>query len=392
MPMGEMQSIAEDFDLAGSNGAAPIVFVVGYPSYVGGADTELWHTIKLWRMAGFDVRLIPTWKASPDWKARLEQIEVPTYEVAGPADLASVPDLPGRTVVSFCNGEFLNCAHEFKRLDCRIVWVNCMTWIFPKEIEQYEQHGPFDSYVFQSDFQRQELLPALARFGVTKAHCHLIRGAFAFDEFPFNPLPHRRGEPFVFGRIARPDLDKWSSNLWPIYGAVQYSNKQARVMAWDEPLTKKCGLPPPWALALKANAEPARRFMSSLHCLFPINGGARENWPRSGLEAMASGVPVVAQREWGWREMIEHGVTGFLGGDDCELAHYAAMLAHDEDLRLHLAKQARHRLVTELASSKTILPKWRSLLLDSDSLQHHTSPLATSIQGGARAFACVAQE
>ena len=28
---------------------------------------------------------------------------------------------------------------------------------------------------------------------------------------------------------------------------------------------------------------------------------------------MAAGVPIVAQNDWGWREMIEHGVTGFLG-------------------------------------------------------------------------------
>ena len=63
---------------------------------------------------------------------------------------------------------------------------------------------------------------------------------------------------------------------------------------------------------------------------------------------MAGGVPIVAQREWGWCEMVEHGVTGFLGGDDCELAHFAAMLAHDEELRLHVAERARQRLVTQL--------------------------------------------
>jgi hypothetical protein len=371
--------------------SARSIFVVGYPSYVGGADTELWHTVQLWRTAGMDVRMVPTWKASADWKMRLERIGVPTFQVAGPADLASVPGLGGSTVVSFCNGEFLNCAAAFVQLDCRIVWVNCMTWIFPKEIEHYERHGPFDNYVFQSDFQRQELLPKLARFGVPEGRCHLIRGALALDEFPFAPLAHCRGEPFVFGRIARPDLDKWSSNLWPIYEAVQYSNKQAKVMAWDELLTKKCGSPPPWALALAANAEPARKFLASLHCLFPINGGARENWPRSGLEAMASGVPIVAQREWGWCEMIEHGVTGFLGGDDCELAHYTAMLAHDEELRLHLAQQAHHRLATDLANPTTILPKWEALLLGEFS-QGRPSPLAKSAQQRPTPFNCVLQE
>ena len=73
------------------------------------------------------------------------------------------------------------------------------------------------------------------------------------------------------------------------------------------------------------------------------------------------GVPVVAQNDWGWREMIEHGVTGFLGSDDCELAHFAAMLAHDEELRLQIARNARQRIETELADPRTLWTKWQSL-------------------------------
>ena len=77
--------------------------------------------------------------------------------------------------------------------------------------------------------------------------------------------------------------------------------------------------------------------------------------------------------------MIEHGVTGFLGGDDCELAHFAAMLAHDEELRLHIARQARQRLVTELASPETILPKWLDLLRGLESSERCVSQPAGSI-------------
>ena len=196
------------------------------------------------RGAGIHVHVIPTWHAQPDWKARLQAILVHTHQVAGAANLASVPGLRGSTVVSFCNGEFLEHAATFRSLGCRIIWVNCMTWIFPKEIAHYEKFGPFDGYVFQSEYQRQELFPKLAAYGVAEDRCRLIRGAFAFDEFPFRPLRHCPREPFVFGRIARPDLDKWSSNLWPIYRAVQYAKKQAKVMAWGPRLTQKCGPPP----------------------------------------------------------------------------------------------------------------------------------------------------
>ena len=93
----------------------------------------------------------------------------------------------------------------------------------------------------------------------------------------------------------------------------------------------------------------------------PVNGGARENWPRAGLEAFASGVPVVAQNQWGWREMIEHGVTGFLGDSDEELAHYAAMLAYDEDLRMRIVHAAHKRLVEKLANPDAIWAGWQRL-------------------------------
>jgi glycosyltransferase involved in cell wall biosynthesis len=104
-----------------------------------------------------------------------------------------------------------------------------------------------------------------------------------------------------------------------------------------------------------------KQFFATLHCTLPVNGGARENWPRAGLEAMAAGVPIVAQNEWGWREMIEHGVTGFLGSCDEELAHYTAMLAYDEDLRQRIIHQAHERLVNSLAHTETLWTAWHRL-------------------------------
>lgn len=159
-------------------------------------------------------------------------IGVRTHQVAGPANVASVPGLRGGTAVSFCNGDFLRNVLIFRQLESRIIRVNRMTCVFPKEIEHYKKYGLLDGYVFQSDFHCHELFPNLAKFGVAEDWCRLIRGVFALDAFPFKPLPYYPREPFAFGRIARPDLDKWISNLWPIYRAVQYWNKQAKVMAW----------------------------------------------------------------------------------------------------------------------------------------------------------------
>jgi len=336
------------------------IYLIGYPGDLGGACTEAWHTIKLWRRFGVDVHLIPTWQCDSRWRRRADDLGCTTHE-AGPQTLGEVPGLAGSTVVSFCNGAFLDSAAQLRELGCRLVWANCMTWLFDAERRFYRECGPFDAFMFQSEFQRCELELQLAEFGYQPERGHLIRGAFDLDEFDFAPRPHPRGDVFVIGRMARPDTDKWSSNTWPIYSAIQYANKRVLMLGLDDRTHAKLGAPPIFADCLKPMAISVQKFLATLHCLLPINGGARENWPRAGLEAMACGVPVVAQNDWGWREMIEHGVTGFLGNDNCELAHYTAMLAHDEDLRQRIIHAAHDRLMNDLANSDGIWEAWKRL-------------------------------
>ena len=336
------------------------VFLLGYPGEVGGACTEAWHTVRIWRQLGIDVTLVPTWHAPENWRRACADIGCRTVDSA-PGKLADVPGLAGSVVVSFCNSEFLSVYKEVRDLGCRVVWCNCMTFLFEQERDVFRRFGLPEKLMFQSDFQRSELEPLLREFGHSSGHGVLIRGAFDFAEFKFLPRSHKAGEPFVIGRMARPDPDKWSSNTWPIYSAVQYQRKRAMMLGVDERTLKKIGPTPTFGDCLKPNAMPVQDYLAVLHCLLPINGGARENWPRAGLEAMAAGVPVVAQNEWGWREMIVHGETGFLASNDCELAHYTACLAYDEPLRLRIAENARKRLESELASPDVIGRAWTDL-------------------------------
>jgi len=343
-----------------------MLFVLGYPGPVGGACTELWHTLRLWRRYGVEVHLIPTWQADPEWRQRCEAIGCITHEVPeGDREaLAAVPGLAGATVVSFCNDRFLLHAGMFRALRCPIVWVGCMNWLFAAERRHYRTHGPFDAYVFQSKYQLRALRPELASFGVAGRQCHLIRGPLELAEFDFRPRSHRPGEPFVLGRLSRAAPDKFSSNTWPIYAAVPYQARRARILGWSRQVESKLGPPPDWAETLAAGSESSERFLASLHCLLHVTGGSRENWPRCGLEAMAAGVPVVAERDFGWTEMIEHGRTGFLGRNDQELAYFTARLAYDEDLRLEMIVAARRRLAEVLAPPDRLWLRWKRLLED----------------------------
>jgi len=336
------------------------IYLMGYPGDLGGACTEAWHTVKLWRRFGVDVHLIPTWGCSSKWQERCDQLGCVTLETT-PEKLGEVDGLPGSIVVSFCNAAFLQQAKRLRELGCKLVWSNCMTWLFDAEREFNRQFGPFDAYHFQSEFQRSLLEPQLAEFGYQPTQGHLIRGAFDVDEWEFSPRSRSPDEPFVIGRAARPDRDKWSSNTWPIYRRIQVKEKRALMLGMDDSTHQKLGKPPDWAECLTPMAIPAQEFYRRIHCQLPVNGGARENWPRVGLEAMAAGVPIVAQAQWGWAEMIEHGVTGFLGSCDQELAHYAAVLSYDEDLRREMIVAARQRLCNELAHPETLWRGWREL-------------------------------
>ena len=132
------------------------IFVVGYPGDVGGASTELWHTLKLWRKSGVEVDLLTTCQPSPRWRALVDEIGCTTH-VLQREDLNSVEKLAGSIVVSFCNSEFLTNVDQLRAMSCRLVWANCMTWLFDEEKKLYAESGVFDAYMFQSEFQRDLL-------------------------------------------------------------------------------------------------------------------------------------------------------------------------------------------------------------------------------------------
>lgn len=336
------------------------IFVLGYPGDMGGANTECWHTVKLWRQHGVDVHFIPTWGHDPHWKEKLDAIGCVTHFVDR-ENLEKTPGLEGSLTVGFCNGEYIIQAPRLRAIGCKLIWVNCMTFLFDYERTFFKEYGPADAMIYQSEFQRQELEGSLQEVGYSSESGHLIHGAFDLDDWKFQPLAHEPDSSFVIGRASRPDTDKWSSNTWKIYEKVSYIHRKALVMGVNDRTLEKMGPAPEWASYLRPMAIPVSSFYACLHCMLPVNGGARENWPRAGLEAFATGVPVVAENAWGWKEMILHGETGFLGRNDYELAYYAAQLAYDESLRQKILTKARERLVEELANPIQIMEKWKNV-------------------------------
>ncbi len=335
-------------------------FLFVAPGEIGGAVDHSLATLRLLLDRGLRVSVV-AWPGLPQGRRQsFADVGCPFYEeVAGP--LAGVPGLAGAIAIGMCDIEFVKRSSELTELGCARVWLNLMTWLLPQEWQSYERTSLFDAYVFQSEYQRGVLERALRPFGYDGARGHLIRGAFTLANWPYCPAQRDPDGEFVVGKLARPDYAKWPQRLWALYQSIDCPWIRAVVMGVDDKVLKWIGSPPPWAEVLPPRAIPAVNFYQRIHCLMPPNYGFLENWPRIGLEAMACGVPIVAPREGGWCNMIEHGVNGFLAGSKEEFARYGSMLARDEDLRMRIVSQARHKLETELANPDVIWAGWKRL-------------------------------
>lgn len=339
------------------------VTMLGCPSPVGGANTEAGHTALLWRWAGIGVTIVPTWSIVPGnpWVKRLLDAGCEIVESA-PDRLHEVPNLAGGVVASFCNQHACRAWPMLHAMDCRLVWSPCMTYLFPHERAAFRECPPTVLH-FQSWYQRRQVTGWYSSVGCDGDRHYVIPGAADLEEFPFRPAERLRA--FRVGRLARPDRTKWHRDTFPIVDAVRRRGIAARMhlMGWNLAVESKVGPRPKWATCFAPGCLPANEFLSGLHALLCINGGDAENWPRVGLEAMAAGVPIVAERRWGWLEMIRDGETGLLCDTPDDFSNALTRLAENDVLRLSLAENAR-QAVEEFTDRQRLAEQWLQLLWD----------------------------
>ncbi len=93
----------------------------------------------------------------------------------------------------------------------------------------------------------------------------------------------------------------------------------------------------------------------------------REGFPRSAMEAAATGVPVVASDIRGCRQVVEHGVTGLLFsvGKVGDLCDAVAEVAANPSMRERMGKEARRKAESDFDQSQvieTVLDSYEELL------------------------------
>jgi glycosyltransferase involved in cell wall biosynthesis len=344
------------------------IWVAGYPSHYGGADTELDHQINLWLSCGVEVHLVPN--AEPDAAMRADLnargAHTHAYETGIFRD---------KVVVSYCNGPFLEqlpkiCEAGRPRL---IAWANCMTHSFRAELECHRQ-GLIDLFLFQSRYQREQLIPSLAAIRPVQ-ELERYRPFFDIERWrtPRSESTQSaltatdKSAYYGIGRISRDDAGKFPGDLWRTFSRVTAPHPiKCFVLGFGPNARKKCGVPLDahgldWMFWSPA-AIPARELYARIHTLMHQTGGSRENWPRVAFEAWASSVAVIAERDYAWPELIEDGVTGVLCSSSDEFAFRASELAFNDSLRQRIVESAAKRLVSEHGNRERSFGAWNQIL------------------------------
>jgi glycosyltransferase involved in cell wall biosynthesis len=332
--------------------------VIGHPSFVGGADTELDHQIRCWVAMGKKVHICHT--GEMDRNCLSMHLESRGCVYHPPRDWGS---LEGLDCISFCNSEFLKELPEITKFARSTTFVNCMTFNFDAEVEM-QQRGLIDFHLYQTEHAYDRVSKRL-RDG-NEYRPVMFKPYFYSEDFPFHE--NRPGDAFRFGRISRADPGKFhQSQLWIYESMTAPVPKAGLIMGWSEEVQKKFGR---GAESYIATVSPgwttAREFYRFCDAVI-MSTDTFENLPRVGFEAMASGSVLVVDRRGGWENQVESGKTGWLCENDRDFVYRASRLAHEVGEREAFRFAAREKLERDwgiqaaMDSWSQVFDKWDKL-------------------------------
>lgn len=316
-------------------GGIEALCVIGHPSRLGGADTELDHQIHCWQAMGIKVHICHTGPLDSHLKSMQLEERGCIYHAA-----RDWPSLEGLHCISFCNGEFLQALPEIRRYARTTTFVNCMTWNFDRELEM-QSAGMIDFHLYQTDHAMDRVGVRLNKLGTYRPL--RFEPYFHAQDFPFRE--ERATDRFRFGRISRDDADKHGARqLWIYETMTAPVLKEGIIVGWGARARQKYNREPDcYVKTFPERGLSQREFYSFCDAVI-MTTDTFENLPRVGFEAMASGSVLVVDNRGGWREQVEDGRTGWLCLDDREFVYKASRTAFEAAEREEMRRAARRRL------------------------------------------------
>jgi glycosyltransferase involved in cell wall biosynthesis len=327
------------------------LFLFGWPSHYGGADTKFTDLVRL-LCGSFSITVVPNFPLQLDqrpWRDFFETLRVRCCTVA------DLPDRLEGIALAVGNDLFFTSGicKTARAKGLKIVWSVEMMWSHPGEVEAIRA-GEVDRVLYVSEIQNRHL--AYERLGSISTR---ITGNYVDpDPFPFVERPAR---PFTIGRLSRAAPEKYPEDFPVFYEALDLPDARFRVMAWSDELAAKYRwhrFGPRWEL-LPPVAEDACRFLASLDLfVYPLGHRFVESWGRSTVEAMLTGLVPLVPPGHHLENLILPGETGFICDDFREYRRCAALLCQDTGLRKRMAENARRHALYNLCDRATNWKLW----------------------------------
>lgn len=343
------------------------LWIAGFPSLLGGADTELLGNCTLWRMHDVDVNLVPMFGCDERIKADMTALGVKTHSYHREIFCDKI-------VASWCNGEFLRLLPEIMEFGGPrvVLWANSMTWCFDAEKVAHKNKW-INYFLFVSNYQKSWLKPELEKINPVvemEGYRPYFDPTNKSQQIEFRyrvPTDH-----FALGRISRDDMNKFSDDMWNIFYKVSTpAAKKIFILGFGPNAHRRTG-PAPTARAFRGcqalnwqtwlpNQLPVRDFYNLLHCVIHKTGGSRESYCRIVPECYAFGVPMIAEDDYAFPDLIDNGVTGYRCKSSDEMSFRASELAFDEEKRKRMIFAARDFLINDIANAEKCWNPWKKI-------------------------------
>ncbi|TVP50151.1 MAG: glycosyltransferase [Halomonas sp.] len=210
--------------------------------------------------------------------------------------------------------------------------INIYNTFHPKHIKLTKNppsllRWPTTEYVLISHFQQKELNIA----------AQIFPSPINLNYFNPEKKEPASSRQIHVGRMSRDTLEKHSLEDIDVYQWL--ANLNVKVMLQGADCLKGKIEPQQNIMLLQSGAIEAKSFLNGLDIFYYRSGAHVETFGRVIFEAMACGVPVVAENRGGYTDWIKSGENGFLFDTTQEAIGYLERLISDDELREKIAAQ-----------------------------------------------------
>lgn len=336
------------------------IYFFQWVSRLGGADTRLRDLIQCFSSRpDFKLFSIPnTNKHFQDQKAMefYSKYNVTTLK------WEELPEKLDGVGISFCNFNLFETdkIKRIKNMGLKFIWSNDMMWKRPEE-QNAVQEGLIDALIYTST---QHL--ADTRYKDIFTPEYIVPNYLHLENYPY--IERTRSDLFTIGKHSRPDPKKFSDNFPLFYQNLGLRNPKYRVMGVYEGFKsvrfKWYDFDEKWDL-LPAVKEPVVKYLSSLDCyVYNSHISFTETQCRATLEAMLTGLPVVAPNKFNFRQQIRHEDTGFICESYQDFQKYTQFLEKNRKECEEIGIKARHLTQETWCNTQEQIEAWEKIFND----------------------------